>query len=140
GIHAHECGPFVQDFAIDEDIRRLDLDDIILQPDQPFDVEIAAGWRRDLRNVGCVEDDDLTATRFAEVVADLIHKNVIAAPPKPVALIHLPLENNPREALENGWRTAAIFKRPVIGWQIYPVQGRLHRAGRNLEGLDEKRP
>ena len=50
GIDTLKCGPIIQDLAIDEDIRGLDLDDIVLQSDQAFDVEIAAGrgwdWQR----------------------------------------------------------------------------------------------
>ena len=140
GIDTLKCGPIIQDLAIDEDIRGLDLDDIVLQSDQAFDVEIAAGRGWDFRNVGCVEHNDLTAARLAEVVTDLIHKNMVAARAKPVGFIHVPLEDDPSDAIENRWWSDAVQRWGLVGWRKHSIQCRLHRAGRNFEWLDEKRP
>ena len=77
GVNPLKGVPSVQDLPIDHNIWGPDLDDVVLQSNEPFDVEFASR-RPKLGNVGRVEHDNLPAVRLAEMVAELVDEDMIA--------------------------------------------------------------
>src|SRR5579862_5149336 len=104
GINPLKGRSRIQNLAIDQYMRRSDLNNIVLQSNQPFDVKLAARRPAKFRDVGRVKYDHLTATRFAKVIADFINEDVVTPDAVAVCVIHFPLEDDSGKPLNNGRR------------------------------------
>src|SRR5437667_8434720 len=74
-VNPLECRTFVQNRSVDQDVRGPNLDRVTAKTDQPFDIEFATRGIRDVLDIGGVEDNDLTAVRFPEVIAELVDED-----------------------------------------------------------------